>query len=523
MARAGTKSEIRAADNEHPAIAQLEFQAEVRRIRNRWPAVGLAVGVVRDGSLEYFSGQGLADIASNTPITEDTVFRIGSITKTFTAIAVMQLWEQGSIDLEAPANDYLLAYKLIPAKPGHRPATVRHLLTYTSGLPQCVYLSRAFRPILGEMVKFGRPVPTLARYYRDGLRLVAEPGTTHTYSNHGFATLGQIVEDVSGEPLDRYFREHIFDPLGMQQTDLIRSDRVRDRLATAYALRSHGPRPVGDHDLITLAGGGIYSTTRDIARYVAALLGGGTNEHGTVLKPETLAAMLAPQYQPDPRMPGVGLAFYRREVGGHLFIEKSGLVPGFASQMCIAPDDGVGVVAFTNGARGAHGWLGPEVSGVLGRVLGVPDEAIRTDVPHHPEVWGDLCGWYSFRGSWRDVQKWLVAGAEVIVRGGRLMLRPVTPIPGFPRGFPLHPDDETDPYVFQADLSKFGRGNLRVIFSKDAGPTATAFHLEMEPLTSFDKRPALGNPRPWMTGAFAMGTAAAIARRRAKHRKEAST
>ena len=499
-----------------------EPDTRVGQILNRHPAVGLAVGIIRDSRLESFHSHGLAEIASNTPITEDTVFRIGSLTKTFTAVAVMQLWEQGLVDLDGAANDYLNAYKLIPAHPTHRPATVRHLLTYTAGLPQCLHLSRAFEPTLGEMVKFGRSVPTLAQYYRGGLRLVAEPGMRHVYSNHGFATLGQIVEDVTGQPLQRYFREHIFEPLGMEQTDLVRSDRVRNRLATGYAFRSRGPRAVGDHDLITVAGGGVYSNTRDVARYVAVLLGGGTNQHGTILKPETLDAMFAPQYQPDPHLAGVGLAFYRREVGGHLFIEKSGLVPGFASQMCIAPDDGVGVVAFTNGARGAHGWLGPEVSRILGHVVGAPDEAIRTDVPHCPAIWSDLCGRYSLRGSWRDVDKWLIAGAEIVVRSGRLVLRPETPIPGL-RGFPLYPDDEGDPYVFRVDLSPLGISTVRVVFSAAAGAPATAFHLEMEPLMSFDKRPALTNPKLWTIGAFAVGTAAAAARRRAKRSKEEST
>lgn len=109
--------------------------------------------------------------------------------------------------------------------------------------------------------------------------------------------------------------------------------------------------------------------------------------------------MFAPQYQPDPRLPGVGLGFYRRVVDGHLIIEKSGLPPGFASQMCIAPDDGVAVVAFTNGARNGHGWLGAETSALLGHVLGVADESIRTDVAHRPELWSELCGWYALRGS----------------------------------------------------------------------------------------------------------------------------
>jgi len=113
-----------------PPLDQNEMKARVDEILNRWPAVGLAVGVVRDGSLESFYGHGVADIASGTPVTENTVFRIGSISKTFTAIAVMQLWEQGLVELDAPANNYLRAFQLVPAKAGWRPATVRHLLTY---------------------------------------------------------------------------------------------------------------------------------------------------------------------------------------------------------------------------------------------------------------------------------------------------------------------------------------------------------------------------------------------------------
>ena len=93
MVRSPTEPRIGPAGHGSRGIDELELQARVREIANRWPAVGLAVGVVRDGSLEFFSGHGLADIASNRPVTQDTVFRVGSLTKTFTAIAVLQLWE----------------------------------------------------------------------------------------------------------------------------------------------------------------------------------------------------------------------------------------------------------------------------------------------------------------------------------------------------------------------------------------------------------------------------------------------
>jgi CubicO group peptidase (beta-lactamase class C family) len=106
-----------------PQINQHEIDAKIDAILNRWPAVGLAVGVVRGGGALGFSGHGVANTRSARPVTEDTVFRIGSITKTFTAVAVMQLWEQGLIELDGPANEYLRAYRLMPAKEGWRPAT----------------------------------------------------------------------------------------------------------------------------------------------------------------------------------------------------------------------------------------------------------------------------------------------------------------------------------------------------------------------------------------------------------------
>lgn len=305
-------------------IGELNIKTKVDDLLNRRPAVGLAVGVVRDGSIEFFHGHGLADIASHTPVTEDTVFRIASITKTFTAIAVMQLWERGLVDLDAPANDYLRAYRLIPTRASFRPATVRHLLTHTAGIPEVLHPSDLFRRLFGETVKFGRPVPSLAEYYGRGLDVHAEPGTRFAYTDHGFATLGQIVEDVSGQPLARYFREQIFWRLGMADTDMIRSGRMQSRLATGYNLGRGGPKAVSDYEMVPAPASSAYSTPNDMARYLAALLGGGANEHGSVLQPETLATMFEPHYQPDPRVPGIGLGFWRVDIGGHRVVEHRG-------------------------------------------------------------------------------------------------------------------------------------------------------------------------------------------------------
>jgi len=508
-----------------PEVDELEMTARMEEILNRHAAVGLAVGVVHNGGLEFFHGHGVADIASKTPITEDTVFRIASITKTFTAIAVMQLCEQGRIDLDAPAGDYLRAYRLLPARASFRPATVRDLLTHTAGVPQMPHPGRALMRLFagagltesGDTYDFGQPLPTLAEYYGGGLRLAAEPGTRFTYGNHGFGTLGQIVEDVSRQPLDRYFREHIFEPLGMADSDLLRSERLKARLATGYKLRSRGVTAVTDRQSVTPGASSIYSTPRDMARYLAALAGGGANEHGTVLEPATLATMFQPHYQTDPRVPGIGLSFWRSYLGGHLAVEHQGVLPGFNSQIWVAPDDEVGVMAFTNGASGAVIWLTAEVAGLLRRLLGVADEVIRTDVPHHPEIWADLCGWYPVSAQLTDNQARGIAGlgAEVFVRRGQLMLRALSPIPAVYRGFALHPDDDKDPYVFRIDLSQFGLGTARIVFSREPGTGTTRIHTDMIPL-SLRKQPANQNPRHWVTGALgaAAVTATATAVRR---------
>lgn len=136
--------------------------ARVGEILNRWPVAGLAVGVIRGGSLAWFHGHGVADVGSGTPVGSDTVFRIASVTKTITAVAVMQLQERGFVDLDAPASRYLRAFRLIPARPRFRPATLRHLLTHTAGVRAVRNPSDLLRPVLGWGVPAGRPVPPLA-------------------------------------------------------------------------------------------------------------------------------------------------------------------------------------------------------------------------------------------------------------------------------------------------------------------------------------------------------------------------
>lgn len=457
----------------------------VSGLLNRHPAVGLAAAVVRDGELDFFAGHGVSDLESNRPVAPDTIFRVASITKTFTAIGVMQLWERGMVDLDAPVSHYLRAYRLRPARADFGPVTLRHLLTHTSGIGETVHPAQVLAPDFGESVAPGRPLTSLAEYYRGALRVQADPGTRWTYTDHGFATAGQVIEDVTGTSLPDYLRANVFEPLGMTDTNVEAAGLPHERVATGYTLAARGPRAVARRELVTVGASNANSTTTDMTRYLVALLGGGANKHGSVLRPETLAAMYAPHYQPDPRLPGMGLGFFRQDIGGHQAVEHQGILPGFNSQIWLAPDAGIGVMVFLTGAARATMWLPAATAGLLAAALGVPEPEVRADIPHHPEIWHRICGRYRVAGALADVRSRLAvgAGADIRIRAGVPVLRILTPVPALLRGLPLRPDDPADPYAFRIDLSAYGIGSARIVFTPEGGGVAAAMRTDLLPMT----------------------------------------
>ena len=490
-------------------------ESDVRRVvasaLTQWPTTGMAIAVVRNGAVDFLC-HGVADVHTRRPVTEDTVFRIGSLTKTITTVAVMQLCERGVIDLDAPANDYLRAFQLVPSNASFGPATVRHLLTHTAGVGYWRRLSDVFHPGVGSGVAARSGVP-LAEYYGGGLLVDVEPGTRWAYSNHGFAALGQIVEDVSGEPLDRYFADHVFAPLGMEHTDLVLSDRLRADLATGYVVRSRGPKRVAPKAVSTPGGGGLYSTAADMARYLTALLRDGANDTGRVLAAESVASMFRPHFRPDPWVAGMGLGFELREERGQTLVGKGGTLAGYLSAIEMAPDAGIGVVILTNtGGLDNRGAAEPLAATLVGHLLGLPDDPLRDDTAPQPETWGELCGWYApDAGPVTNMFPRVVmgAGVEVLVRGGELVMKPLTPIPAMREGMVLHPDDPEDPLVFRVVMPQYGRTD-RVVFTDDTPPRL------LLDVMSFEKRPDARNPRRWAT---AVAAAALVSTAMVLHRR----
>jgi len=304
----------------------------------------------------------------------------------------------------------------------------------------------------------------------------------------------------------------------MGRTDFTRTAPIQDHLAIGYALRKQGLKAVKDRDIAIQPAGSIFSTTADMARYAAALLGGDGGQE-PFLRSEILAEMFSPQYRPDPRLPGIGLSFLRGDVGGHHTVGHDGGWPGFISTMVVAPDDGLAVLAFTNAGSVTPARVS---DAVLREMLGVAADGPRLDVPEHPDVWAGICGWYGpDPGPLTNarVRMLMGAGAEVIVREGHLVLRGLTPAPRLRKGFRLHADDPADPYLFRLDLTDLGLGTWPVAFSRNGDGTVAALHLGSMPM-SLAKRPGYRNPaRLAAAGAGAAGVASAAAAVRAITRR----
>jgi len=153
----------------------------------------------------------------------------------------------------------------------------------------------------------------LSEYFSGGLRAEVPAGSTFSYSNRGFALLGQLIEDISGELYAQYMHRHVLEPLGMIQSDYVRSDRLESQMAQGYRLSRGKLVPVAYHEVLLKASGGLLSSVNDMTKYVLALLNGGSNKHGTILQ-----FMLQRHYEADERLPtAMGLAFRLDRIGSH--------------------------------------------------------------------------------------------------------------------------------------------------------------------------------------------------------------
>jgi CubicO group peptidase (beta-lactamase class C family) len=375
---------------------------------------GLTFVLVWDGEVAFARGYGLADVEDEVPMDpEETVMRIGSISKLFVATAVMQLVERGELDLHADVRGYLDDFRFRGRYA--EPVTLARLLTHTAGFGD--HWSSAVEP---------DEIQPLGDYLRQHMppRFVA-PGEIISYSNHGYALAAYVVEAVSGLPFDRYVRDRILQPLGMERSGYLLDANLPAGLATGYMYTdgAYQPQPAPYCD--DYPGGEMASTAADMARFMIAHLQDGCYREICILKPETAVEMQRQQFTHHPELPGWTYGFQEEHLHGQRAIGHGGATFGFSSDLLLVPEHGLGYfVSFNHESYGvAAKMLGELEELFMDRFFPV-DPLEPVTVPGNDPA--RLAGKYRYTRHYRHtVQKLTMLDSElrIGVRGDRLLVR----------------------------------------------------------------------------------------------------
>lgn len=301
---------------------------------------GAVVIVVKDGKVLFSHGYGYADVKSKKPVSvDDTLFRPGSISKLFTCTAIMQLVEQGKLDLDRDVNDYL-DFKIPPTYA--QPITLRRIMTHTAGFEE--WGKDLFVPTAGDLeaLTTGLPGHLPARIF--------PPATMPAYSNYAMTVAGYIVQRVSGERFEDYIANHIYKPLGMTHATFVQPlpADLQPLMSSGYALGSGGAQPF---EFVNGPPAGSMSVSAgDIAHFMIAHLQDGRYGDVQILKPETARLMHSRAFGPVAELNGMALAFFQENQNGHIIVGHGGDTRYFHSHLSLVLDSNVGFFISLNSA-----------------------------------------------------------------------------------------------------------------------------------------------------------------------------
>jgi CubicO group peptidase (beta-lactamase class C family) len=386
------------------ALTKLDVWLEGQRMKHDLP--GFSVGVVHDQELIWSKGYGYADVTNKIPATDQTLYRVASITKTFTASAVLQLVEQGKLSLEDPVQKHLPWFTPEGADPAE-PIRVWHLLSHTSGL---------LREAPGmRWDEFRAPDAMELRAETPKTPLSTLTQTRIKYSNFGFAVVGELVTQVSGVPYADYLRERILKPLGMTNSLLLDSAETIPGLALPYGRRLPGKaRSVETQTKLNslLSAGGLVSNIRDLAKWASLQFNEADDYRGPVLTGRSLREMHRPRFLVPDWSTGYGLGWWLNRGEKRAQIEHSGGLPGYKSRILIDPANKVAVIVLINAEDGPSHDL---VRSIMKIVAAPVDKASAPSEP--AAVAGpDLA---QFEGTYRSS---VGEHVRVVVLGGKLRL-----------------------------------------------------------------------------------------------------
>ncbi len=332
-----------------------EVDSIAQLVLREYPNAALSLAVLRGSETIVSRGYGLANREQNTPATAQTVYRIGSVTKQFTAAAILQQVEQGKLELDTPISEYVPEY----APPGEATITLRQLLAQTSGIATYTEppVARAFA---GKQALSHADV--VSALNKQSLNFA--PGSRFEYSNSNYYLLGLILERATGQPYAVYLRQHLLQPAGLTSTTYCgpgATTPVQGYNAAGEELR---PAPPLQMDW-PYAAGALCSTVADLAAWNHAL------SHGRIISPALYQRMAAPATLQDDSRTAYGLGLRIDTLKGHLHVWHGGELPGYTGVLSWYPQDSLTIVILTN--RGANPTV-PELEGKIARrLLDIPE------------------------------------------------------------------------------------------------------------------------------------------------------
>lgn len=399
---------------------------------------GLAAGIVRDQALAWSAGFGFADIATERRPDERTLYRVGSITKTFTATVLMQLRDEDRLSLDDPLVRHIPEFGAVRCRYGTvEDVTLKRLLTHRSGLMGEPPLSH------WETLQFPTIEQILASLPR--VEVVIPPDASFKYSNLAFSLLGEVVARVSGRPYVEYVHAEILGPLGMDSSAFALTEELRPRMATGY-----DPNPYADdqtpspHPIINgmASAGQLYSTVSDLAKWIALQFRTDrpVREGTQVLKGSSLEEMHRPLYLEPGWDAAYCPAWMAQRRGEHIYLGHGGGIHGFITQVLFNEARRTGAIILANGI-GPSGEIAAQVlEMVLAADRDAPKGAAAQRPPSVPAEWQRFLGRYT-GGMGMPV--------HVEFREGGLIIA-VPPTPGVPPLPPTHLKPAGEPHVFEA-------------------------------------------------------------------------
>ncbi|HEU17540.1 MAG TPA: class A beta-lactamase-related serine hydrolase, partial [Methanolinea sp.] len=378
---------------------------------------GATVVVVRDGDLVFAKGYGYSDIRTGKPVlAEETLFRIGSVSKLFVWTAVLQLEEEGNLDLDVDINQYLEGITIPDTYPGN-PVTLRHLISHSAGFEE---------RRIGILARDESGLIPSEQYLSENMpERVYPPGTVSAYSNYGAALAGKVVEDVSGIPFAEYARIRIFEPLGMNNSSFRQPlpPELMNRVATGYGYEN-GVLQSGTFEYMQMAPSGAMSATGvDMGAFMIMLQKKGSYNNKQVLEPESAEKMHNRLFSHHPEIPGWTYGFMEKEIHGERILWHGGDTLYFHSVIVLIPQLDMGIFASYNGGSG----LGAGIS-LVERFIGQNKPQIlrfcNSSLPATPDFEGVYLSTRSTKSTFEKVMQLSDSSAVTVsvIAGGLLSI-----------------------------------------------------------------------------------------------------